>query len=99
DIEQEQEMALLHRYPNLNVDVLKVAHHGSATSTAETFLQQINPEIALISVGENNPFHHPSPDVIARLQNKEIEILRTDEHGAVQFIFGERSGTFFTYLP
>ncbi len=73
-----------------DVEVLKVAHHGSKYSTSEEFLKQIQPELVVISVGKN-PFGHPTEEVIERLGNKEI--LRTDEIGEVEVVSdGEKWG-------
>ena len=68
--------------------VLKVAHHGSATSTTPEFLAVVNPQLAVISVGEDNDFGHPSQEVIARLEDKlgPENIYRTDEDGTIEFI-------------
>ena len=65
-----------------NIDVLKVAHHGSNESTSEKFLEQITPKYAIISVG-NNPNKHPRPEVIQRLKDKSVVIYRTDENGTL----------------
>jgi len=66
----------------LKSDVLKVAHHGSATSTNLEFLEKVNPLIAVISVGKNN-FGHPSEKIIERLKDKNIAVYRTDQNGTV----------------
>jgi competence protein ComEC len=99
DLEESGEQRLIHAFPHLRVDVLKVAHHGSATSTSEPFLQTIMPKFAVISVGKQNRYHHPHPDVIERLQAHHITILRTDEHGAIRYIYTKKSGTFTAMLP
>ena len=65
-------------------DILKVGHHGSITSTSEKFLKKVSPRIALISVGENNSYGHPSEIIINRLKNKNIRIYRTDELGDIR---------------
>lgn len=83
DIEKESEHDLLHAYPNLAVDYLKISHHGSKTSTTEEFIDHIQPQQALISVGENNQFGHPHTDVIERLNNHGVSIYSTDEMGAI----------------
>jgi competence protein ComEC len=67
----------------LRADVLKVGHHGSRTSTTEDFLDAVHPAFAIISDGVNNPFHHPHPDVIARLAAHHAEALRTDHLGLI----------------
>lgn len=65
------------------VDVLKVGHHGSDTSSSEKFLNSIKPETAIISVGCNNNYSHPSQDVLVRLQNLGTKVYRTDELGTI----------------
>jgi competence protein ComEC len=67
----------------ISAGLLKVAHHGSASSTRDRFLDRVGPTLALISVGPANPFHHPSPKVIDRLGRLGASILRTDREGAV----------------
>lgn len=94
DLEVEGESLLMVRYPALSADVLKVAHHGSDTSTSESFLDFLAPKIALISAGENNRFGHPKEEVLERLERRKIRIFRTDKHGAVSFYFTKRRGTF-----
>ena len=63
-------------------DVLKVAHHGSDTSTTVTFLERTNPDIAVISVGKNN-FGHPSKAVLNIIEERQIMKFRTDYDGAI----------------
>jgi hypothetical protein len=65
----------------LHADVLKVGHHGSKTSTIEPFLDAVSPSIALISVGYENSFGHPHPDVVGRLAARHTAVLRTDLDG------------------
>ncbi|HEY2738634.1 MAG TPA: ComEC/Rec2 family competence protein, partial [Thermoanaerobaculia bacterium] len=69
------------------VDVLKVAHHGSKTSSTESFLDAVSPRLALISAGVKNLYHHPSPAVVDRLQRHGVRILRTDQTGLVLLHF------------
>jgi len=66
------------------IDVLKVAHHGSKTSTTEAWLDAWQPRYAVISVGPNNVYGHPHPTILGRLEARDIRILRTDGHGEVQ---------------
>lgn len=70
----------------IGADVLKVGHHGSKNSTTPEFLGAVHPSIAIISAGENNPYGHPSPELLARLQSVGAIILRTDRNGAVQVL-------------
>lgn len=99
DLEENGERELVKQYPNLHVDVLKVGHHGSKTSTSELLLQTIRPRMALISVGRNNRYQHPHQEVINRLEQEQIMILRTDENGAIRFIFNKKKGTFVPKIP
>lgn len=84
DIE-EGENHLIQQYPNLKVDILKVAHHGSQSSSSQIFLDTIQPKYALISCGVNNRYHHPSPEVLHRIQIKNSRIFRTDLNGAIHY--------------
>jgi len=87
DAESRVENIFLNDYQNfLDVDVLKIGHHGSRTSTTEKFLSYTSPKYALISSGIKNRFGHPHFSVISRLINKDIRIFRTDELGAVLLI-------------
>ena len=66
-------------------DVLKVAHHGSVTSSAEDLLSAVRPHFAVISVGVRNVYHHPRPEVLHRLQQAHVITYRTDTDGATSF--------------
>lgn len=99
DIENDAEKELVQHYPNLTADVLKVAHHGSDTSSDELFINQIRPSYALISVGENNSYGHPSPTVIENLEKVVPLVMRTDQDGAIIYKFNDKSGTFYHYSP
>jgi competence protein ComEC len=78
----EQQVARSWKHP---VDVLKVAHHGSKTSTIPTLLQRLRPQLAVISVGAKNPYGHPHPSVVRRLHRFNATVLRTDRHGYLEF--------------
>ncbi|RDW21744.1 DNA internalization-related competence protein ComEC/Rec2 [Oceanobacillus chungangensis] len=99
DIGKAQEKEIVKTYPNLTADVLKVAHHGSSTSSDREFLQQLNPHIGLISAGANNMYGHPTSEVLDALTAEGINILRTDINGAVQYRFKGSRGIFYTHLP
>lgn len=74
---------------DLRADVLKVAHHGSRTSSTETFLEAVSPRLALISAGVRNLYHHPSPEVVERLEDHGARVLRTDRGGEILLRFDE----------
>ncbi|CAN5680317.1 DNA internalization-related competence protein ComEC/Rec2 [soil metagenome] len=84
DAEKELEQWLVDNDSgNLRTDILKVAHHGSSTSTTEGFLAAARPRVALISVGKDNGYRHPSPAVVERLARSGAAVYRTDQLGTV----------------
>ncbi|MCE5286436.1 MAG: MBL fold metallo-hydrolase [Pelosinus sp.] len=84
DAEQEAEARILKEYGGeLKSTVLKSGHHGSNTASSEPFLQAVSPEVVVISVGENNDYHHPHPSTIKKYQNAKLKIYRTDQNGTV----------------
>ena len=94
DLEEEGEKFLVATYPELRADVLKVAHHGSNTSSTTTFLSVVQPNIAVISAGERNRYGHPHKDVIERFEKRGIEIWRTDKQGAISYVFKGKTEPF-----
>jgi competence protein ComEC len=89
DISSQTETQLIHDNPHLETTVLKIAHHGSSTSTSERFLKAVKPQYAIISVGANNTFGHPSNQTLNRLTaylNSNQMIYRTDKQGSIEFI-------------
>ncbi|MFT9487033.1 MAG: DNA internalization-related competence protein ComEC/Rec2 [Tepidibacillus sp.] len=83
DLEEIGEYKILDTYHVKPIDILKVGHHGSKTSTSDLWLQSLEPKEAVISVGENNLYRHPSNEVVQRLQEQNINIWRTDQDGAI----------------
>lgn len=83
DMESPVEEDLVRSGRPLHAEVLKVGHHGSATSSGERFLESVAPGLALISVGASNPWGHPAPEVVRRLARRGARVLRTDRDGAV----------------
>lgn len=83
DAERQVENELVARGVPLKSEVLKVAHHGSQTSTTEPFLDSVNPVFALVSAGFENSYGNPHPRVVARLETRRIPLLRTDLWGLV----------------
>ncbi len=82
DIEETAEKRMLIWQKNLKSDVLKVAHHGSSSSSSLEFVNEVDPIIAVISVSKNH-FGHPSPKIIERLEDKNIKVYRTDKNGTI----------------
>ncbi len=86
DLSYNFEEAALNK-TNYDVDILKVSHHGSLTSTSDKFLKLISPEVAVISVGENNRYGHPKKEILERLNNNNIkDVFRTDLSGRVSLV-------------
>jgi len=83
DVERPIEYRMLDENEIQPIDVLKVAHHGSRTSSTPSFLDAANPAFAIISVGTDNSYGHPNRDVLARLDEHHTEVLRTDRNGLV----------------
>ena len=83
DSEKDKEKDILNKYNLSNIDVLKVGHHGSKTSSSENFINEINPKYSIISVGKNNRYGHPNKGVLNNL--KESKIYRTDQNGSIMF--------------
>ena len=84
DIEKEREGQLLtESRSNLNVDILKIAHHGSSSGSSPSFIQAVNPETSIIFCGKGNQYGHPHQETLTLLQNLGINIYRTDLNGTI----------------
>ncbi|MGL4760233.1 MAG: ComEC/Rec2 family competence protein [Sarcina sp.] len=83
DAEEGTEKEILAQVPD--VDVLKVGHHGSKSSTSQSFLDKVNPEFAVITVGDDNKYNHPHKVVMDRLKSDSVKTHRTDECGNIVF--------------
>lgn len=100
DIEKEAEMELVQTYGDrLKSDVLKIAHHGSKTSTSDLFIEAVQPSVAVISAGWKNQFGFPDDQVIQRLMKHNVSIYRTDQHGTIRCIFGQKREKWKLHLP
>jgi competence protein ComEC len=88
DIDQEAEWYLISQRADLQSTVLKIAHHGSLSSTSPEFLAVANPSMVVISVSSNNNFNHPHPEIVSRLMQKlgDSKVFLTSKHGSVEFI-------------
>ena len=101
DIEKVAEEKIVNRYSNskiLKSDILKVAHHGSKTSTTEKMINKVKPKVALIGVGKNNLFGHPSSEVIERLESLNIRIYRTDINGEIKITINNKGEYFISSI-
>lgn len=83
----EAEAELMKKYPKLEVDVLKLGHHGSKTSSSLPFLHQLQPSLALISAGRNNRYGHPHQEVLEHLKQEHITALMTPKEGGISIKF------------
>ena len=83
DAEEEAEADILDNGIDISADVLKVAHHGSRTSSTEEFIRAVNPEYAVISCGENNEYGHPHAATLNTLRSMGVKLFRTDEQGSL----------------
>ncbi len=90
DTEQEAESVWTRRVPRARRTVLKVPHHGSATSSTDSLLDAAGARHAVISVGWNNRFGLPSPAVLERYRSRQIAVYRTDRDGAVTVTWSRR---------
>jgi competence protein ComEC len=86
DISRKIEKKLVDEYQEFSSLILKIAHHGSKTSTSLEFLEMVSPETAVISVGDNQ-WGHPHPEVLSILEQFGIQVLTTQDYGDVKFIF------------
>lgn len=99
DIEEKAEEELVKIYGDkLKADILKVAHHGSKTSSIAEFLKCVSPKIALIGVGKDNTFGHPNSGVLSRLENINAKIYRTDKLGEIKVTISKNKTSIKTMI-
>jgi competence protein ComEC len=99
DIERAAEAALVAAGDALQSDVVKVAHHGSRTSSSEAFIAATRPSLAVISVGLNSPFGHPDAGVVARWRAAGAQVLQTGERGTITISTDGQDLKVETYVP
>lgn len=83
DAEKSEEKQIIESGFDVSADVLKVGHHGSSTSTSDNFFDKVSPNLALISCGKDNDYGHPHRETIAKFNENNITIFRTDEYGSI----------------
>ncbi len=86
DASKKVEQQLINDGVDVSADIIKVGHHGSNTSTTETYLSYVNPSACIISYGKGNDFHHPNPNVIDRLDNMNIDVYLTLYNGNITVV-------------
>ena len=84
--EKEAEEDMIRHYGRLDIDVLKVGHHGSRSSTTSEMIEFTTPAYAIISAGKNNRYGHPHPEVLEVLEQHQIRVFQTDAQGHTLFI-------------
>jgi competence protein ComEC len=91
DLEAEGERLLIDSQRPVRADVLKVSHHGSGGSSTDEFLAAVSPRYAVISVGADNRYEHPDPEVLDRLSHLgAVRVLRTDQDGTIEFVTDDK---------
>ncbi len=94
DAETLSETEMLNSFDDLTADVLKIGHHGSTTSTSKKFLNAVNPKYAVISVGKDNTYNHPTKTTMNKLEELKIPVYRTDEEGTIECVSNGKDITF-----
>lgn len=87
DIPKKIEKRMLEEYPNIHADIVKIAHHGSNTSSDIDFIHQIHPRVAVISSGKNNRYHHPHEEVLTILEKENCYVANTQQVGSISIYF------------
>lgn len=83
DAEENAEQTMVNQQDNLDADILKVGHHGSNTSSTEAFIDSVDPDVAIMSVGEDNTYGHPDEEVVSRFDAKNIDTYATKDNGNI----------------
>lgn len=99
DAEREEELDMLEADCNLRADVLKIGHHGSNTSTTYPFLRAVNPEYAVITVGNGNTYGHPTEETLSKLRDADVKVYRTDLQGDIICISDGENIRFYPQRP
>ncbi|QBP17926.1 DNA internalization-related competence protein ComEC/Rec2 [Acetilactobacillus jinshanensis] len=96
DLDKNGETDIIHHYPNLRTNVLKLGHHGSSTSTGQEFLARVNPQVAIISAGRHNRYHHPDPQIVQLVRRHGIKIFNTQNNGMITYNYHGNNGYWST---
>lgn len=99
DASKKVELDILEMYPNLQADMIKLGHHGSKTSSDETYLNTVKPKNVIISSGRNNRYNHPSKETLLILDELNIPYFNTQEKGTIKVIISRKRYTFSFYEP
>ena len=99
DASSKVEDNLISKYKLSNIDIFKLSHHGSKTSSSYYFVDRLNPNLVIISSGKNNKFKHPSKETIDTLNKLSIDYLNTQDVGTIEFVIDRDKYNYFTYVP
>jgi competence protein ComEC len=99
DVEKEAELAMLSEGLDLRSDMVKVAHHGSKTSSVEQFVEATRPGVAIISVGRSSIFGHPNKDVVERWRAGGAQVMTTGEKGTISVVTDGRDLRISSFVP
>lgn len=96
DAEEPEEALILRSGADVDADVLVLGHHGSSSSTSNTFLKAVSPQLAAISCGKDNDYGHPHSSTIRKLKNGGITYRRTDLNGSISFLTNGKTVSYST---
>jgi len=99
DAERRGELELLESGADLSATVLVAGHHGSRTSSLAEFIEQVQPQVGVFTVGYHNRFKHPHPKVVARFRERNAKVFRSDSSGLIRMTFGEAGVEASEYRP
>lgn len=94
DLDQSGEVAIAAQYPTMTVDILKLGHHGSKTSTHPDVIKRWQPHIGIVSAGRNNRYQHPHPETLKTVQDSHMALFNTQTHGMIRYIYTNKKGRF-----
>lgn len=85
DLDRTGEKAILMKYPNLTVDVLKLGHHGSKTASDPAFIKKLGPRTAIVSAGRMNRYGHPNQETLTTMKQNEVAVVSTQKFGMISY--------------
>ncbi|MEX0381206.1 DNA internalization-related competence protein ComEC/Rec2 [Leuconostoc sp. MS02] len=94
DLGQTGESAIAAKYPNMRVDILKLGHHGSKTSSNPAVIKQWQPKVGIVSAGRNNRYHHPHIETLKTVQDQQMTLFNTQTHGMIRYNYTGQKGHF-----
>lgn len=98
DLDRQNELSVIAKYPQLRADVLKLGHHGSRTASDPRFIRQLGVKRGIVSAGRFNRYHHPSDEVVAELKAAGVAVLSTQQYGMIKYQYYGNRGRWSTTL-